>query len=114
MDDVSVANNCDYMQYNNHELKFGFNYICHTCRPAINSYGVKDIDQNDSFVIATVFGDSRLYSHEAALYIEDNWSINHIFKLNVGLRGSIYAVTGKIYPSLEPRVSARALFTNDL
>ncbi len=109
--DMSVLYDFDYAPHPNHSIKFGGNYVYHIFKPEVGSYqyeesGGMDVNQKS--------GGEELGNHELALYIEDNWSINNIFKLNLGLRGTLYAVQDKVYPSLEPRLGFRSLLTKDL
>lgn len=50
----------------------------------------------------------------AALYLEDEWTLNDKFKLNMGLRHSAYFVTSKSYFSLEPRLSVRYMLNDHI
>ena len=64
-------------------------------------------------------GDISLYNkpivnNEIAAYIEDNVTLNHWLKLNGGLWYSAFAVPNKFYHSLQPRLSARALITDNI
>ena len=42
-------------------------------------------------------------------YAEDDWDVTSALKVNVGLHGSLFAVEGTQYASLQPRISARLL-----
>ena len=102
------------MPHPDHDVKFGGSYTFHTFKPAVSTmaakYGIEDL----ILEVDTILANKPLYSHEASLYIEDNWHITSLLKMNIGLRGSLYAVSGKVYPSLEPRISLRFLATKDL
>lgn len=110
--DVTFKYNFDYKPHHAHDIKFGAEYVYHYFKPSVMSVysiesGVMQYDMD------TTFGNVPIHNHEAALYFEDDWSIHERFKLNMGLRGSLYCTKSKTYPSLEPRVGLRVLITRD-
>lgn len=111
--DISLNYDFDYTPNPNHAIKFGANYIYHTFCPEVGSISFSDAEEMDVPMEYTV-GGNNIYTHEAALYFEDNWSIYRVVKLNLGLRGSLYSIGKTIYPSLEPRFGLRTLITKDL
>lgn len=103
----------DYSPHPKHEIRFGAEYTFHYYRPTVGSIFTIE-NQIKDISLDTVFG-PKYYNHEASLYFEDDWSIHRRFKLNLGLRGTLYfADGGTVYPSLEPRVGLRVLITDDL
>ena len=64
--------------------------------------------------IGQTFTDEHLWAHEMAAYAEDDWDISDVFRLNAGLRFSLFNVEGKTYTGLEPRVSLRWLLSRNL
>ncbi len=117
IEDISALYEFDYNPHPNHAIKFGANYVYHRFVPEVGTFTYEgpetDIDDED-FIFSTLSGGESINTHEAAVYFEDNWTINDIFKFNMGLRASMYAVQEKIYPSLEPRLGFRALLTDDM
>lgn len=110
INDIMARYDLDYKPHHNHDLHFGTDYTLHTFRPAVTTY----YEMWGSELADTTFGRQRSFTHEMALYAEDNWTIHRIVKANIGLRGSIYVSEGKTYPSIEPRVGLRLLITKDL
>lgn len=110
--DVTFKYNFDYKPHHAHDIKFGAEYVYHYFKPSVMSaYNIDaGIVQYD---MDTTFGNTSIHNHEAALYFEDDWSIHERFKMNLGLRGSLYCTKNKVYPSLEPRLGLRILITND-
>jgi Outer membrane receptor for ferrienterochelin and colicins len=104
----------DYSPNPSHDIKFGTSYTNHTFRPgvvAIHSEERQDtVIQNTNLTI----GDKPISAHEMTLYVEDNWNIGNILKANIGLHASAFQVQDKFYPSIQPRVSARLLLSEDL
>lgn len=100
-----------------HDIKFGAVYTGHAFKPGIISVQMNDTYSNDpeeDMNFRTTVGDKELASHEAAVYIEDNWAPAPWLKANLGVHASLYNVSGKTYFSAEPRISARALISDKL
>ncbi|MGB0917571.1 MAG: TonB-dependent receptor plug domain-containing protein, partial [Flavobacteriales bacterium] len=110
-----------------HNVQFGGNYIYHIFTPSSVSARTGDTDLDLGGVI-------KYHAHEAAIYIQDDWDISDRFKINAGVRGSMFAHTGpfdrygtnevgqvvdttkykvgenvKTYAYAEPRISGRAM-----
>ena len=58
--------------------------------------------------------DTKIRALETDLYVEDNWDVNGFLKVNAGLHYSTFSVDHKTYHSLQPRLSTRALLTENL
>ena len=117
INDISFTDDFEWRPSAEHDIKYGASYTYHNFKPGIISAGTNETDQADPENNETfnyTIGDESLYSHEAALYFEDNWSVTQWLKANIGLRGSLYSVSGQTYFSGEPRISARALISPDL
>ena len=111
--DVSAKADFDYKPHENHDVKFGASLTHHLYKPTTTGVHLKETQDTYQYVFDTVTGSSRIRALETDLYVEDNWSINNFFKLNAGLHCSTFTVDGKTYPSLQPRMSVRALVTED-
>lgn len=70
-----------------HSVKFGANYIFHTFTPS-TAYA------RSGDVVFDLGQPLKLKAHEAALYINDDWSISDRFSLNGGLRASYFNQVG--------------------
>jgi hypothetical protein len=119
----------DFSYYPNakHKIKWGADYIFHTFTPTSVSA------ESDSVVFDTGLA-QKLYSHESAIYITDEFDLSENWKFNAGLRYSTYQHVGpftryikgdigtpdstieygkgdliKFYGGLEPRFSFRWL-----
>lgn len=99
----------------NHDIKFGGGYTYHNFRPGIISMNARiDGLMDEEFKFEREIGNTSLYAHEVVAYGEDNWTVTPWLKANLGLHASVYNVDGKTYGSVEPRLSARALITDNL
>ncbi len=121
-----------YIPNPRHNVKAGLNYIFHRFTPS--NVSAKQGETN--FDLGEVV---RLYSHDAAAYISDDWDVTSWFKVNAGLRFSYFAQVGPFtryvkndfgktidtvnynpgkkiidYNGLEPRLSLRFGLSNTL
>ncbi len=111
IEDYSGKIEFDYLPNPNHDIKFGANYIYHRFNPAVSS--VKATSEWEDPITLTS-GDKPIFSHEAAVFAEDNVTITDYLKANIGLHYSGFEVQNRFYHSLQPRVSTRLLITDDL
>ncbi len=112
--DAALSAQFDYAPTNQHDIKFGANYTYHNFRPSIGNFYLYEKDEAETFKEDTTYGGYTIHGHEVALFIEDTYSPWQWLRLNVGLRGALYGLNGKVYPSIEPRVGLRALLYKDL
>ncbi len=114
-----------------HNVKFGANYIYHRFTPTNAAARSGDV----VFDLGKI---TRFYAHDAAVYFNDEWDINDRFRLNAGVRGTMFEHVGpftryvqdpafpgkiidtidysqgakvKMYMHAEPRVSLRYSLT---
>ncbi len=112
--DISAKADLDYKPFENHDVKFGANLTHHTYRPTTTAIHMKETEDGQTeYAFDSVSNDARIRAMETDLYVEDNWSINNFFKLNAGLHYATFSVDHKTYQSLQPRVSLRALVTEN-
>ncbi len=115
MRDLMLQSNFDWTPLHNNTLRFGAEYTYHQFRPEVsNMYLFANEAGQDMMRVDTTLSDGTMHGHEAALYVEDQWSPWHWLKLNIGARASLYSIEGKVYPAIEPRVGMRALLYKDL
>jgi hypothetical protein len=126
--DMGTKVDFSYFPNSKHSIKWGADYIYHTFTPTSVSA------QTDSVVFNTGVA-QKLYSHETAFYVLDDFELNDVIKINAGLRYSMYHHVGpfirynkgdgistpdteihyskgdviKFYNGLEPRISTRFL-----
>lgn len=85
--DYSARLDYTYLPSPEHTIKFGGDYTYHIFTPnnASARSGDVELDLGDEI---------KLYSHEAGIYINDEFSLGPRLKINAGLRGSFFAHTG--------------------
>lgn len=111
IEDYVVKVDFDYIPNPDHDIKLGLNYTYHTFRPGVNTL---QVNQNNENSINSTTGDNPIYAHETSAYIEDNFILGAYIKANIGLHYSFFHVEKKHYQSLQPRLSARFLATENL
>lgn len=117
INDLSANADFEWRPDPRHDIKFGPSYTFHTFRPGIISMkqsGSNSENPEKNSQMSQKVGQTPIKTHEASLYLEDNWSVTDWLKTDLGFRTSLYSVEGKTYFSLEPRLSARALITDRL
>ena len=100
-----------------HDIQFGTYYTNHTIIPSVASGSIDyfaPIQMDDPFRMEATLRHDTTRSHEIVAFAEDDWSINDIFKVNMGLHFSSFGVEDTFYPSLQPRISGRALLGENL
>lgn len=70
-----------------HKVKFGANYIYHTFTPSHASAKSGDVEFDLGGIV-------KLYAHDAALYISDDFEVTNRLKINAGLRYSYFTQVG--------------------
>jgi len=123
----------DFTYYPNpkHEIRFGGQYTYHIFTPT-------SVTAEDGDVVFNTGDISRIFGHEGALYIQDEFDITDALRVNVGLRYSFYNHIGpftryitipgqvnndsivysanesiKFYHGLEPRANLRYLLPDN-
>lgn len=112
--DVTGRVDFDYAPTPDHAIKFGGQYIFHLFTPETSSYLESFNYVDETYRFDTVMGQGRVSASELMAYTEDDWRINDKLKVNVGLNLTGFAVQGKFYPSLQPRLSGRWLISDNL
>lgn len=107
IEDYGVKADYNYYPNNKHNIMFGSFFTNHTFRPnIINTAG------EISALIKNRKG-ARLNTQEFGFYFNDDWQIDSLFKLNIGLRNSNMISEKTYYPNLEPRISASYNFSKN-
>ncbi|MBN2215542.1 MAG: TonB-dependent receptor plug domain-containing protein [Bacteroidales bacterium] len=111
INDFSGKVELDFIPSPAHYIRGGFNYIYHIFHPGISVTHLKNIGQ--SIERDTTIGNRDIFSHEAFVFIEDDLTISKKLKANIGMHYSSVLVKSAFYQSLQPRISARYLLTNN-
>ena len=115
--DLTLRADFTYTPNPNHNVKFGTYYTRHWFTPEVMTGQVNYFDQiqmSDTLKVDTATGVQMVPANEFVLFGEDDWSIGEMLKINYGLHLSGFQVQNSFYPSIQPRLSARLLITQDL
>lgn len=93
-----------------HDMRMGVAYTHHTFRPDVMTMTEEENREENK----TEIGNPDILAHETQLYVEDNATVADAVKVNAGLNYATFTVGKKFYHTLEPRLSARMLLTDDL
>jgi len=107
INDLAAKIDYDFIPSSNHYIRFGASATYHTFSP-----GALNVKEN--VFVDTTLGAQKTYALEFASYIEDDFEVNRMLKINAGLHFSGFKVNGKLYTSLQPRLSTRLLLADDL
>lgn len=99
-----------YQLSDRHHINFGASYTHHRFLPELNNIQTSSLDT----VIRYKSNSKSVMANEMAFYVEDDWIISDIFRLNAGLRLSLFDVDRKIYQTWEPRISLRTALSDRL
>ena len=102
----------DFITNNNHFIKFGMNTIRHTFNTGALAFSLQNSDAQLDTTLTV--GRDPLLAYEYSTYIEDDWKINALLKINIGLHASAFNVGNTIYKSLQPRLAARLLLSEQM
>lgn len=108
--DWTLNTDFDFTPNVNHDVKFGAAYTYHTFAPDVISLKVQETEEN----IDTVAGSPKVYAHETMAFLEDNFSLGRMLKVNLGMHFSSFHVQNSNYFSLQPRAGLRVLLTDNL
>lgn len=84
--DWNLKTDFDYLPNPDHSIKMGANYTFHTFTPNSATAQAGDVTFNTET--------NRKYAHEMAMYISDDWKINHKWSANIGLRIPFFQQVG--------------------
>jgi outer membrane receptor for ferrienterochelin and colicin len=99
----------DYSPSPKHRLRFGASATYHTYVPGILQVKT-DID---SFKLNLELGSNKTYSFEPYAYIEDDMQFGSL-KANVGVHLGGFAVQGRFFGSVQPRLGLNYLLSNNI
>jgi len=100
--DLSLRADFDFFTSASHTVRFGGSYTNHTFSPEIKQFRASTAD-------TTYAPTPPILTDEVTAYAEDDWTISQRLRANVGLHYANQFVSGRVWQSVQPRVSARYL-----
>jgi hypothetical protein len=99
--DWGIKSDFTYIPNPNHAIKFGVGETYHTFTPGISYLTIQDGNES----ISNKEGSKIQYSHELALYFEDDFKVTNRLKINYGVHTSTFVTNNKYYVEPQPRFS---------
>ncbi|KAA3609350.1 MAG: TonB-dependent receptor [Calditrichaeota bacterium] len=108
IEDWTAAIDFDFLPDPAHDIKFGGTVVGHTFRPGAVHF---KSEGNNVFEIDTLIAPVNTQKAiETSFYLEDDFDLTPLLKINAGLHASSFSVNSKLYSSVQPRFSMRYLF----
>ena len=121
IDEVMANVDFRYTADEHHQLRWGAKLSHRMLKPSVDVYKKNYIKmtvgegyEEQTALTDTTMGGNKQDLTMLAAYLEDDWMLTERLKANIGLRYAMFAVPEKTYHSLEPRLSLRWLFRNDM
>jgi outer membrane receptor for ferrienterochelin and colicin len=105
INDASMKYDFEYIPGPRHHIRTGLAATYHIFTPQAVTVKVED---------TTLSSVKKFYAFEGAAYIEDDWEINDVLKVNAGFRLSTYTVDKENFINPEPRLNMRYIIMKDL
>lgn len=114
IEDMGYRLDFDYAYNNSHLIRFGTAFLHHNFRPEESRIFRREDDGERKRNDTITYADEQIRVKEISLYAEDDIAFGKRLKVNAGMHLSGFFVQGKSYLSLQPRLSARYLMSDDL
>jgi outer membrane receptor for ferrienterochelin and colicin len=84
--DWNFKTDFDYFLNSSHFLKFGYNFTNHRLNPSVLNIETENFTLNN--------GGIPLYANEHSIYVADDWNINKLLLISIGIRATDYIQLG--------------------
>ncbi len=117
--DASFRSDFHWSPSSGQDIRFGCSYTHHKFTPDVMELSMNSSETMDNDSVQTndfnqTFGSRHIVAHEYQLYAEDDIELTDVIKFNIGAGYAGFSVNNRYYNSLEPRLSARFLVTDEL
>jgi len=117
--DASFRSDFHWSPSSGQDIRFGGSYTHHKFTPDVMELSMNSSETMDNDSVQTndsnqTFGSRHIVAHEYQLYAEDDIELTDVIKFNIGAGYAGFSVNNRYYNSLEPRLSARFLVTDEL
>lgn len=110
--DLTARLDFDYAPHPAHAVKYGAYFTRHWFSPEVANASVDyydSIQMNGAFRLDSTIATAKVMANEMVAFIEDDWALSDVVKLNAGIHASGFKVGNTFYPSLQPRLSGRVM-----
>lgn len=112
IEDLSLGGHLEYTPNARHEVHVGGTVTYQQFRPGATQYNVSRAGE-ETGRDTTIAPAGHIRAVDAAVYAQDEIEWTERLATNVGVRAAMFAVGGRPYGSIQPRLSARYLLPND-
>ena len=109
VEDISIKQDYQYFPSDKHQIRFGIGSIFHYFKPGVSVYA----SETGKETIENNMTNNDIGATELSAYIEDNFDLCRVIKLNAGVRISGFLVDNTGYFSAQPRISTRFLLSKN-
>ena len=109
VEDISIKQDYQYFPSDKHQIRFGIGSIFHYFKPGVSVYA----SETGKETIENNMTKNDIRATELSAYIEDNFDLSRVIKLNAGVRISGFLVDNTGYFSAQPRISTRFLLSKN-
>ena len=110
--DLGARWDIEYYSAKNFTIRAGANITRHTFNPGVNI--LRDRGDSISSNIDTTFGNKNILVNEMFAYAENEVKFFNCITANLGIHYSVFAVEGKNYQSVQPRLSLAYQITDQV
>lgn len=103
--DLTLKHDFDFFPNNFHHIKFGGQITGHKFTPSATVVKANQLSAESKV--------QNIYSTESGVYLEDDWKLTSLIRINYGIRASMYNVKKTTFVFPEPRISARVLINEN-
>lgn len=112
--DLGYRADFDYRPSSFHHIRFGSDYLYHIFSPQENRDVTVSVNGGKDKQLESNSNVPSIHAHEFSLYVEDEMDLFRWWRMNIGVRGTLFSVRQQTYLSVQPRFSTRFLLSNRL
>ena len=109
IEDITIKQDYQFFPSDKHQVRFGLGSIFHYFKPGVSVFA----SETGKETIDNTMTNSDVRTTELSAYIEDNFDLSRVIKLNAGIHFSSFLVEKTGYYSVQPRISARFLVSEN-
>ncbi len=109
IEDITIKQDYQFFPSDMHQVRFGIGSVFHYFKPGISVFA----SETGKETIENSMKNNDIRATELSAYIEDDFDLSRVIKLNAGIHASGFLVEGTGYYSFQPRLSVRFLMSKN-
>ena len=109
IEDITIKQDYQFFPSDKHQVRFGIGSIFHYFKPGVSVFA----SETGKETIENSMKNNDIRATELSAYIEDDFDLSRVIKLNAGIHASGFIVEGTGYYSFQPRLSVRFLISKN-